>query len=101
MCCELKLNDLKVSSEMISSLMLLHSYILVRLHVKRGDHIKAAVLLVRVADNISKFPARKCRFDKQSNENSSIVRSIFFRRCSYSYFDCDRMLSCQYEIERF
>ncbi|XP_065211776.1 WD repeat-containing protein 19 isoform X2 [Planococcus citri] len=57
MCCELKLNDLKVSSEMMSSLMLLHSYILVRLHVKRGDHVKAAVLLVRVADNISKFPA--------------------------------------------
>lgn len=57
MCCELKLNDLKVSSEMMSSLMLLHSYILVRVHVKRGDHLKAAVLLVRVADNISKFPA--------------------------------------------
>lgn len=59
MCCELKLNELKVSSEMMSSLMLLHSYILVRLHVKRGDHLKAAVLLVRVADNISKFPARE------------------------------------------
>lgn len=59
MCCELKLNDLKVSTEMMSSLMILHSYILVRLHVKRGDHVKAAVLLIRVADNISKFPARK------------------------------------------
>lgn len=44
---------------MKSSLMLLHSYILVRLHVKRADHLKAAVLLIRVADNISKFPARK------------------------------------------
>lgn len=59
MCSELKTNDLKISNEMMFSLMLLHSYILVRLHVKRGDHVKAAALLIRVADNISKFPARK------------------------------------------
>lgn len=59
MCSELTTNDLKISNEMMFSLMLLHSYILVRLHVKRGDHVKAAALLIRVADNISKFPARK------------------------------------------
>lgn len=53
------MNDLKISNEMIFNLMLLHSYILVRLHARRGDHAKAAALLIRVADNISKFPARK------------------------------------------
>lgn len=57
MAVELKLNNLKISAEMMSSLMLLHSYVLVKIHVKRNDHIKAAILLIRVADNMSKFPA--------------------------------------------
>ena len=30
-----------------------------QIHVKRNDHMKAARLLIRVANNISKFPARK------------------------------------------
>ena len=30
-----------------------------QLHVKRGDHLKGARMLIRVANNISKFPARK------------------------------------------
>lgn len=34
-----------------------------QLHVKRGDHVQAARLLVRAANNISKFPMRKCRFE--------------------------------------
>lgn len=56
---ELVQNDIKVPHEMYSSLMLLHSYILVRLHVRRGDHMKGARMLIRVANNISKFPSRK------------------------------------------
>ncbi|XP_065347097.1 WD repeat-containing protein 19 [Cloeon dipterum] len=40
-----------------SRLALLHSYILARLHVRRGQHLMAARLLSRVAANISKFPA--------------------------------------------
>lgn len=56
---ELKQNDIKVPREMQYNLMLLHSYILVRLHVKRGDHMKGARLLIRVANNISSFPSRK------------------------------------------
>lgn len=56
---ELKHNGIKVPQEMYSSLMLLHSYILVRLHVKRSDHLKGARMLIRVANNISKFPSRK------------------------------------------
>ncbi|XP_060531606.1 WD repeat-containing protein 19 isoform X2 [Cylas formicarius] len=57
MCQELRQNSIKTPLEMYSNLMLLHSYILVRLHVRRGDHSKGARLLIRVADNISKFPS--------------------------------------------
>lgn len=59
MCQELKQNNIAIPLEMYNNLQLLHSYILVRVHVKRGDHAKAAPLLIRVAANISKFPARK------------------------------------------
>lgn len=31
-----------------------------QIHVKRGDHMKGARMLIRVANNISKFPSRKC-----------------------------------------
>ncbi|KAI4462589.1 osmotic avoidance abnormal protein 1/wd repeat membrane protein [Holotrichia oblita] len=54
---ELRHNGIKVPYEMYSSLMLLHSYILVRLHVRKGDHLKGARMLIRVANNISKFPS--------------------------------------------
>ncbi|XP_050295176.1 WD repeat-containing protein 19 [Anthonomus grandis grandis] len=54
---ELKQNNIKIPLEMYTNLMLLHSYILVRLHVKRGDHMKGARMLIRVANNISKFPS--------------------------------------------
>lgn len=56
---ELRQNSIKIPSEMHSNLMLLHSYILVRLHVRKGDHMKGARMLIRVANNISKFPSRK------------------------------------------
>lgn len=56
---ELRQNDIKVPREMQYNLMLLHSYILVRLHVKRGDHMKGARLLIRIANNITSFPSRK------------------------------------------
>ncbi|XP_014256519.1 WD repeat-containing protein 19 [Cimex lectularius] len=57
MCMDLHDNGLPVTTELMTLLTLLHSYRLVRLHVKRGDHYKAARMLLRVADNISKFPA--------------------------------------------
>ncbi|XP_023012404.2 intraflagellar transport protein Oseg6 isoform X1 [Leptinotarsa decemlineata] len=57
MCQELKQNGIKIPYEMYANLMLLHSYILVRLHVRRGDHLKGARMLIRVANNISKFPS--------------------------------------------
>lgn len=56
--CELRNNQLKVSNEMIANLALLHSYILVRIHVRLDNHSKAAPLLIRVSENIDRFPSR-------------------------------------------
>lgn len=44
---------------MAQNLMLLHSYTLVKSHVKLGNHMRAARLLLRVASSISKFPSRE------------------------------------------
>ncbi|XP_050433820.1 WD repeat-containing protein 19 [Adelges cooleyi] len=55
--CELRNNQLKVSNEMMANLALLHSYILVRIHVRLDNHDKAATLLIRVSENIDKFPS--------------------------------------------
>lgn len=55
---ELMRQKIKVPADMTSALLLLHSYTLARLHVKRGDHLKAARMLTRVSNQISKFPAR-------------------------------------------
>ncbi|XP_060221254.1 WD repeat-containing protein 19 isoform X2 [Meriones unguiculatus] len=54
---ELKSQRIKIPSEMATNLMILHSYILVKIHVKSGDHMKGARMLIRVANNISKFPS--------------------------------------------
>ena len=54
---QLRDRKIKVPTEMSQNLMLLHSYILVKIHVKKGDHLKGARMLIRVANNISKFPA--------------------------------------------
>ncbi|XP_066602951.1 WD repeat-containing protein 19 [Prorops nasuta] len=54
---ELKRNKISIPLEMQDNLRLLHSYILVRLHVKRSDHLRGARMLIRVANNISKFPS--------------------------------------------
>lgn len=56
---ELRRNSLTVGNDMKINLILLHRYILVRTHVKRGDHQMAAKLLVKVAKNISQFPSRE------------------------------------------
>ncbi|XP_036708145.1 WD repeat-containing protein 19 [Balaenoptera musculus] len=54
---ELKSQKIKIPSEMATNLMILHSYILVKIHVKNGNHMKGARMLIRVANNISKFPS--------------------------------------------
>ncbi|KAM3864863.1 WD repeat-containing protein 19 [Diretmus argenteus] len=53
---ELQAQKIKIPAEMATNLMILHSYILVKIHVKRGDHLKGARMLIRVSNNISKFP---------------------------------------------
>lgn len=54
---QLQQENIRVPAEMQQNLLLLHSYILVKILVKRGDHLKGARMLCRVAANISKFPA--------------------------------------------
>ncbi|CAL8084188.1 unnamed protein product [Calicophoron daubneyi] len=54
---ELRQRNLRVPAEMTDNLGLLHSYILAKVHVKHGDHLRASRMLIRVAENISKFPA--------------------------------------------
>uniref|UniRef100_A0A915BKF7 WD repeat-containing protein 19 n=1 Tax=Parascaris univalens TaxID=6257 RepID=A0A915BKF7_PARUN len=54
---ELIQKGIKVPSEMENNLMLLHSYLIVKGLVKRGEHMKASRMLIRVANNISRFPA--------------------------------------------
>jgi WD repeat-containing protein 19 len=53
---DLEAQNVKVPANLRSSFLLLHSYILVKKLVKQGDHVNAAHMLMRVADNISKFP---------------------------------------------
>uniref|UniRef100_A0A3Q3W5I8 WD repeat domain 19 n=1 Tax=Mola mola TaxID=94237 RepID=A0A3Q3W5I8_MOLML len=54
---ELQAQKIQIPAEMATNLMILHSYLLVKIHVKRGDHMKAARMLIRVSNNISKFPS--------------------------------------------
>lgn len=53
---ELLTNNIPVPADMKTNLMILHSYTLARIHIKQGDHLKGARMLLRVAKNISKFP---------------------------------------------
>ena len=56
---ELNSHNIVIPMEMARSLQLLHSYVIVRMHIRRGQHLTAARLLIRVAESISKFPSRK------------------------------------------
>lgn len=56
---ELLSQNITIPLEMERSLQLLHSYVIVRMHIRRGQHLNAARLLIRVAESISKFPSRK------------------------------------------
>ncbi|XP_017879178.1 WD repeat-containing protein 19 isoform X2 [Ceratina calcarata] len=82
---ELKRNKINIPLEMQNNLRLLHSYILVRLHVKKNDHLRGARMLIRVANNISKFPSRRYRsnFDVHRDRMSKSwieIRSVQFCR---------------------
>eukprot|EP00743_Colponemidia_sp_Colp-15_P004281 GILK01004618.1.p1 GENE.GILK01004618.1~~GILK01004618.1.p1 ORF type:complete len:1398 (-),score=319.35 GILK01004618.1:169-4362(-) len=54
---DLEAQKIHVPQDMTQSLMLIHSYVLVKRLVKMGDHKSGARMLIRVARNISRFPA--------------------------------------------
>ncbi|VDP37007.1 unnamed protein product [Schistosoma curassoni] len=54
---ELRQRNIHVPFEMFENLTLLHSYILAKVHVKNGEHLLGARMLIRVSESISKFPA--------------------------------------------
>jgi WD repeat-containing protein 19 len=54
---DLKSQKLALPQELWRRLMILHSYVIVKRLVKAGDHVSAAIMLVRVAKNIQQFPA--------------------------------------------
>jgi len=51
-----KINS-KIPNEIEKMLMLIHSYILIKLLLKIDEHMKAARMLIRVSNNISIFPS--------------------------------------------
>mmetsp|Transcript_44380 Transcript_44380/g.108454 ORF Transcript_44380/g.108454 Transcript_44380/m.108454 type:complete len:1358 (+) Transcript_44380:80-4153(+) len=53
---DLDSQSIPVPRELEETLMLLHSYVLVKVLVKMGDHEAGARMLIRAAKNISKFP---------------------------------------------
>ncbi|KAG7395718.1 WD repeat-containing protein 19 [Phytophthora boehmeriae] len=53
---QLRARRLRVARELQNALALLHSYVLVKKLVRRGNHAAAARMLVRVAQHLSKFP---------------------------------------------
>lgn len=54
---DLKSQNLALPQELWRRLMILHSYVIVKRLVKNGDHVNAAMMLLRVARNIQQFPA--------------------------------------------
>lgn len=53
---ELRKQNLQVSNDLMAGLMLIHSYLLARYHVRNSNHELAAPLLIRVSESISFFP---------------------------------------------
>lgn len=66
---------IKIPFEIKQNLMLLHSYILVKIQIKLNNHLRAARLLCRIAENISKFPSRK--FKKNRAYRNELTLLIF------------------------
>ena len=54
--------QVRVPSFLRRTFTLLHSYMLVKKLVKRGDHQGAARMLLRISDSISKFPSHKASY---------------------------------------
>lgn len=54
---DIKTHNLKIPFDLNYKLMLIHSFQLAKRLVKIGNHLGAARMLIRVADNISQFPS--------------------------------------------
>lgn len=54
---ELVTKEIKVPYDMQNSLMIIHSYLIVRSLLKRNETLRAARMLIRTTANISRFPA--------------------------------------------
>ncbi|KAK6745813.1 hypothetical protein RB195_012122 [Necator americanus] len=54
---ELVAKSIRVPNEMRNSLMIIHSYLIVKGLLRRNESLKAARMLIRVMTNISRFPA--------------------------------------------
>jgi len=54
---DLKGQKLALPQDLWRRLLVLHSYVIVKRLVKLGDHLNAALMLLRVAKNIQQFPA--------------------------------------------
>ena len=52
-------HSLEIGSDFDTRLMMLHSYVIARIHIKRNDHDLAAKLLIRVMNYLDQFPSRK------------------------------------------
>ena len=105
---ELKKNKIKIPAEMSKNLMILHSYILVKVllrHISRTiclcykytctllndvlfkiyarmkDHMKSARMLIRVANNISKFPSRAFHVLLLSTTHYNTCLTLTFPHC--------------------
>jgi WD repeat-containing protein 19 len=53
----LETQGVRIPMDMQKNLQILHSYLMVKVHIKRQDHLTATRLLLRVAENISLFPS--------------------------------------------
>eukprot|EP00940_MAST-03C_sp_MAST-3C-sp2_P000948 g948.t1 len=56
---ELLEKRMEVPKTLRNAFMLLHSYLIVKQMAKKGNHLNAAHMLIRVANSISKFPCHK------------------------------------------
>jgi len=87
---ELRRNNLSVTAEMRHQFILLHRYTLVRIHVKLGNHLLAAKLLVQVAACISQFPERKSFTNMRNRTGSEMCTSFGRRLCWPQLVPMDR-----------
>ncbi|XP_022643860.1 WD repeat-containing protein 19-like [Varroa destructor] len=75
-------NEINFPLELINSLHVLHSYILAKIHVKRSDHLRAAKLLMRISNNLKRFPSHAVKI-----LTSTVIecQRAGLKGCAYSY----------------